>query len=351
MKKTIARMLSLTLLLSLGLSACGGNGEESSVASEGQENTPVQLETIIITEPARGYLWAPVYLAQTLGYFAEAGLTADFQTISGGDPGAPVFAGEAQFGFRGVEMPMAATDKGQGCKILVSTTARFPYIIMGQGEDNATLEQLRGKAVNGGSPSGSPMAWVKACLNYAGLDAETDVDLLTLGSTGVIAAMNKGDIQACVATNPWTVKQLEANGAVKIVDGTDDETFKKIVGSETYEMFIMFASDEYIAKEPETVQKVVTAVTKALKWMKDKSAEEIATQLKPLFPDRDEEVLYSVQNALDTGLYNFEGYHTESGYAAAVKMAKLASMTEKEITAEQIYDESFLDKAWAEIGK
>lgn len=68
--------------------------EEPTSAQSGTEDKG-DLQKIIFTEQIRGYHWAPAYLAQTLGYFAEEGLDAEFQTIKGGDapprfcPGTP----------------------------------------------------------------------------------------------------------------------------------------------------------------------------------------------------------------------------------------------------------------------
>ena len=102
MKKILA--LLLTLALALGLCACGGSATEEPAQEEtAQTEQTGDLEKIVITEQVRGYHWAPAYLAQTLGFFAEEGLDAEFQTVSGTDATAPVLSGDAQFCLKGVE--------------------------------------------------------------------------------------------------------------------------------------------------------------------------------------------------------------------------------------------------------
>ncbi|UNC90846.1 ABC transporter substrate-binding protein [Candidatus Contubernalis alkaliaceticus] len=343
------KLLYVLVILSVLLTMLVGCGNDTTAPNNDQQTA--SLQEIVITEPARGILWAPVYLAQTLGFFEEAGISVDFQTISGGDPAAAVFSGDAQFGFRGVEMPLMATEAGQNVKILVSTTQRFPYVLMGQGPDFTTVESLRGQVVAGSTPSGSPTAWVKACLIHYGLDPDKDVDLVMTSSSGLIAAMKTGDVVACNGNNGYTIHTLIENDGVILVDGRDISIFKEMMGSETYEMFIMFATDDYIAENPETVQKVVTAVAKGIQWINGHTTEEIVEALAPLFPDREEQLLIEIESAKEYDQFTVDGRHTESGYQAALKLAKGVGAISSDISAAKIYDESFLEKAWEELEK
>ncbi|MEN6349427.1 MAG: ABC transporter substrate-binding protein [Syntrophomonas sp.] len=341
--------LFLGLLLCFAFLTVGGCSKNNDNTS-GEAAKSGGLQKIIITEPARGDLWAPVYLAQTLGYFKEAGLDAEFQTVTGGDPGAPVLAGEAQFGFRGIEMPIMTVNAGKDVKVLISATQRFPYTFIAQGPKFTTIQSLKGQTIAGSTPSGSLTAFIKACVAYGGLDPITDVNIPNMQSSAYIAAMKNGDVAACCGSNGYVINKLMANGGVMLVDGRDTETFKKIMGSETYEMYIMFATDKYIKENPETVQKVVTASARGLQWVNSHSTEEIVEALLPLFPDRKEELLISVADSKKYGQYSPNGKHTESGYQAALKLSKLAGIITEDIPADKIYNETFLDNAWKQLG-
>lgn len=343
MKKLLCLTLSLLLLTAL-LAGCGAPKEAA------QDDTKKDLQTIVFTEPVRGYHWAPAYLAQTLGYFQEAGLRADFRTVSGADASAPVFAGEAQFGLRGVEMALMSTEAGQNCKILYSTTAHYPYQLIGANADFNSVESLRGQVIAGGQgPASAPQAFSHAVLKQAGMTGE-DASVISMASSGYVAAIKNGEIQAAVSTNPWASKTLLENGGTVIVDGADEAAMEALMGSRTYELFMVFATDDYIKYNPETVQKVVTAMARASRWMETASPDEIARQLEPLFEGRFEELLYSAQVDKDSGLSNPTGYHTDSGYAAALALTKLSGgISSDTIPADQIYDESFLKTAWESL--
>lgn len=349
MKKYLA--LLLALVMALGLCACGGGAAEEPAQEEANQTEQTgDLEKIVITEPVRGYHWAPVYLAQTLGYLAEEGLEAEFQSVSGTPPFAALFSGDAQFTLVGIESAMIVNEKGQGAKVLASTSQKYPYSLIGATEDYTTLESLRGGIVAGGvNTSGGPYSFAMACMNYAGLTPETDVSVITMASVGYAAAIEAGELQAAVSTNPWAAKILLDNGGQVIVDGTDDAAIQDIIGSASYELFVLMTSDEYLSTNPETVQKVMNAVAKAMQWMENATPEEIAANLLPLFEGAEEELLYDAQYDKERSITSYTGYHTESGFQAALNLSKLAGDITGDLTEDQIYDETFLDKAWENL--
>ena len=197
MKKLFALLLTLSFALGL-LAGCGSTepaGDTQEDSSAAQTETNGDLKKIVITEDVRGYHWAPAYLAQTLGYFAEEGLDAEFQTIKGGDASAPVLSGDAQFCLKGIETALMLNEAGQGCKILVSTTQKYPYQLMGAGEEYSTIESLRGQVVAGGlSTNSGPYSFAKACISSAGMDPDSDVNVTTMASSGYAAAIASGSL-------------------------------------------------------------------------------------------------------------------------------------------------------------
>lgn len=354
MRKLLALLLTLTLALGL-LSGCGQTqpteAEQTDETAANQTENTGDLQKIVITEDVRGYHWAPAYLAQTLGYFAEEGLDAEFQTIKGGDASAPVLSGDAQFCLKGIETALMLNEAGQGCKIILSATQKYPYQLVGASEEYSTIESLKGQVVAGGlSTNSGPYSFAKACIASAGMDPDSDVNVTTMASSGYAAAIASGSLQGAVATNPWSAKMLADAGAVVIVDGTDEAVIEKIIGSASYELFTVITSDALIESDPALVQKAVNAMVKAMQWMEQASPEEIAEQLSTLFDGAQEgELLYDAQYDKEHAVANYTGYHTASGFQAGVELTKLAGGITGDPTEDQIYDESFLDDAWQSV--
>ena len=225
MKKLLALLLTLTLSLGL-LAGCGQTEPTAEDTPDTQTETDTQnntgdLRKITITEQVRGYHWAPAYLAQSLGYFAEEGLTAEFQTIRGSDATAPVLSGDAQFTLKGIETALMVNEGGQGCKVVLSTTQKYPYQLIGATEEYSTLESLEGGLLAGGQSTNSgPYSFAQACINYAGLEGK--VEISTMASSGYAAAIANGELQGAISTNPWSAKQLTDAGVrdkVKVMVG------------------------------------------------------------------------------------------------------------------------------------
>ena len=350
MKKLLALLLSLTLCLGL-LAGCGQQ-EAAPEEDPSAAQTEGELEKVVFTEDVRGYHWAPAYLAESLGYFEEEGLDVSFETIKGGDATTPVLSGDAQFCLKGIETALMVNEAGQGCKIVLSATQKYPYQLIGCGAEYTTIDSLRGGLVAGGlSTNSGPYSFAMACLNNAGLTPGTDVEISTMASAGYAAAIANGELQGAVSTNPWSAKNLLDLVGVVIVDGTDSEVIKGIIGSDSYELFTVITSDALIESNPELVQKAVNAMAKALKWMESASPEEIAEQLQTIFECTPEELLYDAQYDKEHEMANYTGYHTDSGFEAGLTLTKLAGGITSDLTADQIYDETFLDKAWEAIGQ
>ena len=125
-----------------------------------------------------------------------------------------------------------------------------------------------------------------------------------------------------------------------------------IIGSASYELFTVITSDALIESDPELVQSAVNAMAKAIQWMQTATPEEIAAQLGTLFDGAtEEELLYDAQFDKDHQVATTDGYHTDSGFQAAINLTKLAGGITGDPTADQIFDESFLDKAWENLGQ
>lgn len=350
MKKFLALVLCFTILV--GVSACSPGdskskqSENQNVIDEEEANQSEELQKITISEPVRGILWAPVHLAKELGYFEEQGLDVDIVTVQGDVPTAPVLSGDAQFGLFGPEMILGFNENMQGTKLLMTATDKFPYSFVSNPE-YSSIESLKGTVVNGADSGSSPRQFVRSVLKSAGLNADSDASYIKIPNSGIISALENKDISATYAS-PESRQLLLDSGAKMLLDMYEPESHKKILGSETYEMYITFVTDKYIEENPEIVQKYVNAVYKATLWTNEHSVEEITEAIRPSFSDN-EYLERTIREIKDNEIFSETGEFSDSGFEAINKMAKEAGIIKDYVPREKVVDDSFLKEAQKNI--
>jgi NitT/TauT family transport system substrate-binding protein len=91
---------------------------------------------------------------------------------------------------------------------------------------------------------------------------------------GAFAAMDKGEIDALSNLDP-VITQLESTGKfVAVADSRTEKGMKDIYGGD-YMASVIYITDEYIEKYPNTVQAVVNAMVRADKWIAKATPQEI----------------------------------------------------------------------------
>ena len=350
-KRVISGILSVMLLLSL--TACSSGSKTTSEGSKADtktEETKKEENTeptkIVVGESYRSELWGAQYLADALGYYKDEGLDVELTTISGDSPSAALFSNDVQFLFFGSEAIPMFNEENQGCKMLMGFNSRIAMSLVGS-PSTKTVADLKGKVVSAAEPGSSPRAFVYSALSQAGLDPENDVTYVTMQVFASAAALAEEQIQ-CAYASGSLLDYMVGMGCNVLVDTSDPETHKAVLGSEDYTTHIVMATDDYIKENPETCQKFVNALYKAVLWIQNHSAEEIAEQLTPYFEGRGVEA-DTIQRMLDDHEYNVDGTITDTAYDAIIRQDKNAGWISGDMDYSENVDDSFLKKAQKEI--
>ncbi|ADG83309.1 ABC transporter substrate-binding protein [Thermincola potens] len=349
-KVLLSAVLAALMLITPFLAGCAkqpaGQTKATTNTGEPTEKQP-KLQKVVVAEATRGEYWLPVYLAHQLGYFKEEGLEAEFVTYKDGPLALlGLVSGDAQFCIIGFEPVLRAYEQGKKTKVILTTTYNQPYMFATRKGINK-ISDLKGKVIFAGMPSSAPYAFARAVLKTAGLDPDKDVTFANLEYGAEIAALSKGEIDGTYV-RASRYPEFTAIGANILVDATDPPQHKKIFGSERYEAMTVQVTDDFIKTNPETVQKFVNAVVKAMKWQFDHSDEEVAAKIAPLFPGRkiDARLINTVKRSLSP-----DGYFTKEGYATVERFCKDVGLITKPVPFEEVIDQSFIKKAHETLGK
>lgn len=350
-KRVISGILSVMLLLSLTACSSGSKSADDSKNDTKTEETTKEEENtepvkIVVGESYRSEMWGAQYIAEALGYYEDEGLDVELTTISGDSPSAALFSDEVQFLFFGSESVPMFNEQNQNCKMLMGFNSRIAMSLVGS-PSTKTIEDLKGKVVSAAEPGSSPRAFVYSALSQAGLDPENDVTYVTMQVFASAAALAEEQIQ-CAYASGSLLDYMVGMGCNVLVDTSDPETHKAVLGSEDYTTHIVMATDDYIKENPETCQKFVNALYKAVLWIQNHSAEEIAEQLTPYFEGRGVEA-DTIQRMLDDHEYNVDGTITDTAYDAIIRQDKNAGWISEDMDYSENVDDSFLKKAQKEI--
>jgi len=133
---------------------------------------------------------------------------------------------------------------------------------------------LKGLKIGVTAPGSSTNMMVNNLLAKDGLKP-TDVSIVGVGAgAGAVAALEKGEIDALSNLDP-VVTQLESTGKfVSVVDTRTEKGMKEVYGGD-YMAAVIYVTDEFVRKNPNTVQAVVNAMVRADKWVAKATPQEI----------------------------------------------------------------------------
>jgi NitT/TauT family transport system substrate-binding protein len=261
--------VSLILLAVLVLGACGAatpaangptSGPTAAPAEPADEPTPagaaVQLREVVVAMPyIPNVQFAPMYVADKQGYYAQAGLKITFDYNFETDVVQRVAQGTVQFGMAGADSILLARAQGLPVRTVATTSQRFPGVFYSKVEQNITKpEDLRGKSVGIPGRFGASYIGLLALL-YASKIPESDLKIQEIGFTQV-PALSQDKIQVASGYGNNEPIQLEQQGIKLNVISVADYYPLASDG--------IIANEKTISGDPELVRGFVTATLRGM---------------------------------------------------------------------------------------
>lgn len=216
------------------------------------------------------FYYLPLTIAEQLGYFKAEGLDVEISDFAGGAKALQaVVGGSADVCSGAFEHTIALQSKGQYYTAFV-LQGRAPQIAIGVSTKNMpnykSLADLKGKKIGVSAPGSSTNMVANLVLSRAGIKP-TDVSYIGVGTAGAaLTAIRAGQIDAMSNTDP-VMTMLEQKNEVRII--SDTRTLKG-----TLDVFggpmpagCLYASAEFIQKNPNTCQALANAIVHGLKWL------------------------------------------------------------------------------------
>ena len=224
------------------------------------------------------FYYLPLTVAERKGYFKEEGLEVEIPDFAGGARALQAMVGGSADMVSGAyEHTINMAAKKQPIKAVV-LQMKFSAMALAMSKERAAKfrgpKDLKGWKVGVTAPGSSTNMFVNNLLAKEGLKP-TDVSIVGVGTgAGAVAALEKGELDALVNLDP-VLTQLESTGKfVALYDTRTEKGMKDVYGGE-YMASVIYITDEFVKKNPNTVQAVVNAMVRADKWIAKATPQEI----------------------------------------------------------------------------
>ncbi len=264
------------IILVLILSACGN----SSTGSNGSG----KIHLSIMVGGLSKQIYLPNMLAKRLGYFDQAGLDVTLiDEASGQSSEDQVLAGQVEAGSGSYNhtIELQAAGKNMECVVQLDVAPGEAEMVSAKEAGQIqSVSALKGKNLGVTELGSGTQTLTIALLHKVGIPQD-QVHFLPVGAGDTfIAAMQQGKIDAGMTTEP-TISRLLSSGVGKVlVDLRTPQSTQAALGG-PYPFICVFMKNDYVNSHKDTVQKLVNAYVKTLKWIHTHTADQIAAMMPP----------------------------------------------------------------------
>jgi NitT/TauT family transport system substrate-binding protein len=339
----------------LVLAACAATVACLPLAAQAQ-GKPEKPNVSIAVGGKPAFYYLPLTIAERLGYFKDEGLDVEISDFAGGSKALQAVVGGSSDVVAGAwENMIDQQPKGLNMQGFVKM-GRYPAITVGVVKAKAASykspKDLKGMKIGVTAPGSSTNRVVQRLMAEGGLKPD-DASFIGVGtSTGVIAAVKSGELDAVSNIDPVITMMERAGDIVVIADTRTEAGTKKVMGYSDLPAGALYAPIDFIKKNPNTVQALTNAMVRALLWLQKATPDQVADTVPPdyLLGDR---ALYIASYVKFKDAISPDGLFTQEGAENTLKFLAAFNPAIKpgEIKLGQTFDNSYAQKALAKYKK
>jgi ABC-type nitrate/sulfonate/bicarbonate transport system substrate-binding protein len=288
------------------------------------------------------------YVGVAKGFFAKHGLDAQLVYFrSGAETTTAVVSGSTEFGALATEHVAQVREQGLKLKAIVANLADSPFTLIVRKEVPLpsaargypdVLKDLKGLKLGMTGRGASTDFTLRFLLKQAGLDPDRDTALIATGGTAtMIAALAKGDIQGCLASEPIQAQTIQGLQIAKAVIDLRKGEGPAIVREYAYNS--MVTREDYLAAHPDVARRMVQAVLDTHRFMMDpKNFDEVLRVAEKSFEGVEPRLLRRI---LEESLKGYRPVITRQAVANIGSLLQFAGLIKQAPVYEDIVDTRF----------
>lgn len=214
-----------------------------------------------VSGPPTSPEYLPIRVAEAHGYFAREGVQVTLRSTRAESGAAEALSqGQADLAATSFEAMLRFGTRAKTPRVVFALTAAPPVRLLVSGahaDGIQTVKDLAHGKVAFSTPGSPEQTWMQALMARAGLGA-TDVELVALGSRGVVPALDAGDVNAAFVAEPVATALVDDGRARQILDLRSPDAVRAALGRPTLNAAVFARSDKRLN------DRTLTALARAL---------------------------------------------------------------------------------------
>ena len=303
--------------------------------------------TVRLNEVTHSVFYAPMYLAEALGYFEEEKIKIELTNGGGADSVmSAVLSGDSDIGFCGPEAALYVLVGGSSDvpTVIGQLTKRDgSFLVSRTPQPGFQWTDLKGKEILAGRKGGVPAMTFEYVLNQNGLKDGVDLTLnYDVAFNLMVSAFEAGTADYCTMFDP-TAYEYEAAGKGYVVASVGEAS-----GEVPYTCFI--AKNSWLNKNGDTAEGFLRAVMKAVKYVNETPSATVAPYLVSYFEGTSEASLAaSVERYREIDAWRTDLMMTEASFNRLQDIIENAGELTRRAELNELADNSFASKVYKEV--
>lgn len=300
-----------------------------------------------ISEVTHSVFYAPMYLAEALGYFEEENIKIELTNAGGADSVmSAVLSGDADIGFCGPEAGLYVLIGGSSDAPTVFgqlTKRDGSFLVSRVPEPNFQWTDLRGKEILAGRKGGVPAMTFEYVLKGYGLYDNTDLTLnYDVAFNLMTSAFEAGTADYCTMFDP-VAYEYEAAGKGYVVASVGEAS-----GEVPYTCYL--AKGSWLNSNQTTAEGFLRAITKAVKYINETTPETVAPYLSSYFAGvSNESLAASVQRYRNIDAWRTDLSMTEESFNRLQDIIENAGELSRRVQMTELVDNTLASKVYQEV--
>ncbi|HLG69912.1 MAG TPA: ABC transporter substrate-binding protein [Chloroflexota bacterium] len=314
-------------------SAAASRAPSSSEAASGAAGG--QMTPLVVSYSAIIGNVLPVWVAEDAGIFKKNGLDVDLRYINSSKGIPALISGGVQIADIGGAETLSAVAGGADLATVAVDAPTYPFVLMAPSSIK-TVQDLKGKKIGVSEPGSSSDIATRVALRKEGIDPDTDVSIIAVGSASErIAALENGAIQAGLSFPPNTLS-LEQKGFHTVLDLASLHLPAALSST--------VVKRSYLDSHKDVVQKYVDSMVESIAWAKQHKAEAVKI-LGKYYKNNDQNAMETTYDYFMNEVIPSLPYPKAKMYTNAQSILGAKSAKVKDYDVAKMLDASFVTSA------